>query len=189
MCAACSTPRLNQSYELRPPWEQHLRYVPHRVHNGYNIPTRLNAANYLRGLILGSTNRPSLLCALGLSLYQSQHTDAAIEFKRRRLVNRQMITNWGQTDVPWHLKSSISMSVHPHGSQRLTPDEYLTHTPPHTSSLVKIGPKKKKQRNLIWRPRYVYERLCSLCATRWCWRNILTSGFEYDRYLRSRIDV
>ena len=34
--AACPTPRLNQSYELRPPWEQHLRYVPHRVRNGYN---------------------------------------------------------------------------------------------------------------------------------------------------------
>ena len=37
MCAACPTPRLNQSYELRPPWEQHLRYVPHRVRNGYNM--------------------------------------------------------------------------------------------------------------------------------------------------------
>ena len=35
VCAACRTPRLNQSYELRPPWE-HLRYVPHRVRNGYN---------------------------------------------------------------------------------------------------------------------------------------------------------
>ena len=36
VCAACPTPRLNQSYELRPPWEQHLRYFPHRVRNGYN---------------------------------------------------------------------------------------------------------------------------------------------------------
>jgi len=36
VCAACPTPRLNQSYELRPLWEQHLRYVPHRVRNGYN---------------------------------------------------------------------------------------------------------------------------------------------------------
>jgi hypothetical protein len=36
VCAACPTPRLNQSYELLPPWEQHLRYVPHRVCNGYN---------------------------------------------------------------------------------------------------------------------------------------------------------
>jgi len=36
VCAACTTPRLNQSYELRPPWEQHLRYVPHRFRNGYN---------------------------------------------------------------------------------------------------------------------------------------------------------
>ena len=34
--AACPTPRLNQSYELRPSWEHHLRYVPHRVRNGYN---------------------------------------------------------------------------------------------------------------------------------------------------------
>ena len=24
------------SYELRPPWEQHLRHVPHRVRNGYD---------------------------------------------------------------------------------------------------------------------------------------------------------
>ena len=37
VCAACTTPRLNQSYELRPPWEQHLRYVPQRVRNGYNM--------------------------------------------------------------------------------------------------------------------------------------------------------
>ena len=36
MRAARTTPRLNQSYELRPPWEQHLRYVPHWVRNGYN---------------------------------------------------------------------------------------------------------------------------------------------------------
>jgi len=36
VCAACPTPRLNQSYELRPPWGQYLRYVPHRVRNGYN---------------------------------------------------------------------------------------------------------------------------------------------------------
>jgi len=39
VCAACPTPRLNQSYELRPPWEQHLRYVPHRVRNGLNNST------------------------------------------------------------------------------------------------------------------------------------------------------
>ena len=44
VCAACHTPRLNQSYELRPPWEQHLRYVPHRVRNGYNnLDRRSNA--------------------------------------------------------------------------------------------------------------------------------------------------
>ena len=36
VCAACPIPHLNQSYELRPSWEQHLRYVPHRVRNGYN---------------------------------------------------------------------------------------------------------------------------------------------------------
>jgi hypothetical protein len=36
VCAACPTPRLNQSYELHPPWEQQLRYVPHRIRNGYN---------------------------------------------------------------------------------------------------------------------------------------------------------
>ena len=36
VCAVCNTPRLNQSYEMRPTWEQHLRYVPLRVRNGYN---------------------------------------------------------------------------------------------------------------------------------------------------------
>ena len=35
-CAACPTPRLNLSPELRPSWKQHLRYVPYRVRNGYN---------------------------------------------------------------------------------------------------------------------------------------------------------
>ena len=35
VCAACPSPSLNQSYDLRPPWEQHPRYVPHRVRNGY----------------------------------------------------------------------------------------------------------------------------------------------------------
>ena len=41
VCAACPTPRLNLSSELRPSWEQHPRYVPHRVRNEYNISTRL----------------------------------------------------------------------------------------------------------------------------------------------------
>ena len=36
VCAACPTPRLNLSSELRPSWEQHPRYGPHRVRNGYN---------------------------------------------------------------------------------------------------------------------------------------------------------
>ena len=40
VCAACPTPSLNQSYKLRLPWEQYLRYVPHRVRNGYNIDPR-----------------------------------------------------------------------------------------------------------------------------------------------------
>jgi len=34
-CAACPNPRLNLSSELRHSWEQHLRYVPHRMRNGY----------------------------------------------------------------------------------------------------------------------------------------------------------
>jgi len=41
-CAACPTPRLNQSYELRPPWEQYLRYFPRRVRNGYNNVSSLS---------------------------------------------------------------------------------------------------------------------------------------------------
>ena len=28
-------PVLTRVTELRPPWEEHLRYVPHRVRNGY----------------------------------------------------------------------------------------------------------------------------------------------------------
>ena len=50
VCATCPTPRLNQSYELRPPWEQHLRSVPHRVRNGYNI--RLSGRGLCFGLSL-----------------------------------------------------------------------------------------------------------------------------------------
>jgi len=46
VCAACPNPRLNQSYELRPPWEQHLRYVPHRVRNGYKKCTALNLVHF-----------------------------------------------------------------------------------------------------------------------------------------------
>ena len=45
VCAACPTPRLNQSYELRAPWEQHLRYVPHRVRNGYNSVHRASVTD------------------------------------------------------------------------------------------------------------------------------------------------
>jgi len=36
VCVACPTPRLNQSYELRPFWEQYSRHVPERVRAGYN---------------------------------------------------------------------------------------------------------------------------------------------------------
>ena len=36
VCAACPTPLLNLSFELRPSWKQHPRYVPHRVRAGYN---------------------------------------------------------------------------------------------------------------------------------------------------------
>jgi len=36
VCADCLISRFNQSYELCSPWEQHLRYVPHWVRNGYN---------------------------------------------------------------------------------------------------------------------------------------------------------
>ena len=49
VCAACPTPRLDQSYELRPPWEQHLRYVPHRVRNGYNKDVSRNHAVHAHG--------------------------------------------------------------------------------------------------------------------------------------------
>jgi len=55
VCAACPTPRLNKSYELRPPWGQYLRYVPHRVRNGYNsrVPTVfvMSLSIYLRDVI------------------------------------------------------------------------------------------------------------------------------------------
>ena len=33
VCAACPTPRLNLSSEIRPSWEQHPRYVSHWVRN------------------------------------------------------------------------------------------------------------------------------------------------------------
>jgi len=42
---AYPTPRLNLSSELRPFWEQHPRYVPHRVREGYNKSVPLQAWN------------------------------------------------------------------------------------------------------------------------------------------------
>jgi len=56
-----------------------------------DLPTRLIAAKYLRGLILGSTDRTSLLCTVGPSLCQCQHADCATEFKRLRVKSGQMI--------------------------------------------------------------------------------------------------
>ena len=45
VCAACPNPRLNLSSELRPFWEQHPRYVPHRVRNGYNTTLHRGISN------------------------------------------------------------------------------------------------------------------------------------------------
>ena len=53
MCAACPTPRLNQSYELRPLWEQHLRYVPLQVRKGYNIGM-FNFKQFVHSYAIGS---------------------------------------------------------------------------------------------------------------------------------------
>ena len=47
VCAACPTPCLNLSSELRPSWEQYPRYIPHRVRNGYNNNTKNNAYIYI----------------------------------------------------------------------------------------------------------------------------------------------
>jgi len=45
VCAASPTPRLNQSYELRPPWEKQQRFVPHRVRNGYNMNNKYEVSH------------------------------------------------------------------------------------------------------------------------------------------------
>jgi len=58
VCAACPTLRLNLSSELSPSWEQHPRYVPHRVRYGYNhntngnYPPRSKLLDETRALIL-----------------------------------------------------------------------------------------------------------------------------------------
>ena len=49
----CVRPALlpvNQSYELRPPRELHLRYVPHRVRNGYNRSLKAKGTTLLPDL-------------------------------------------------------------------------------------------------------------------------------------------
>jgi len=48
--AACLSPRLNLSSELRPSWEQHPRYVPHRVRNRYNNTFMLEISTERRHL-------------------------------------------------------------------------------------------------------------------------------------------
>jgi len=57
VCAACPTPHLNQSYELHPPWEQHLRYVPHRIRNRYNTWTVIILTTLLWPTLLLWTKR------------------------------------------------------------------------------------------------------------------------------------
>ena len=68
MCAACPTPLLNQSYELRPPWEQHLRYVPHRVRNGYNKTYVVNCCSCLSRI---SDNRMAHNWLFGMILFSA----------------------------------------------------------------------------------------------------------------------
>ena len=54
VCAACPTPRLNLSSELRPSWEQYPRYVPHRVRAGYNsCATNRKVAGSIPGGVIG----------------------------------------------------------------------------------------------------------------------------------------
>ena len=65
VCAACPTPRLNQSYELRPPWEQHLGYVSRRVRNGYNNTDILESGKESTQALRGSRAAPpDLYCTL-----------------------------------------------------------------------------------------------------------------------------
>jgi len=73
VCAACLTPRLNLSSELRPSWEQHRRNLPLRVQAGYNI------SMYQRVFIVAGSNlwrvrkiaRERLLASSSLSVYPS----------------------------------------------------------------------------------------------------------------------
>jgi hypothetical protein len=66
VCTACPTPRLNQSNELRPPWEQHLRNFPHRVRNGYDslCTCTRNEVNICRAVsTTGLSGKHSGLCS------------------------------------------------------------------------------------------------------------------------------
>ena len=67
VCAACPTPRLNQSYELLPPREQHLRYVPHRVRNGCNTCGLVFTCH--RVSYHGSFRKQNFQCRRGNAVY------------------------------------------------------------------------------------------------------------------------
>ena len=64
VCAACPTPSLNQSYELRPPWGQNLRYVPHRVRNGYGTAqvAGFHTVNSSNGLTIDTSTWQLKIC-------------------------------------------------------------------------------------------------------------------------------
>ena len=83
VCAACPTPRLNHSYELCPPCEQHLRYIPHRVRNGYNTTlwTQSKVCKYINKFIFSCPSvgekysdvlmmKSVILCLFSMFLYQ-----------------------------------------------------------------------------------------------------------------------
>ena len=75
VCVACPPPHLKQSYKLRPPWEQHLRYVPHWARNGYNKAKQMSKVkNGRKRLFREGVMSVQLLERIGTTLNKRQET-------------------------------------------------------------------------------------------------------------------
>ena len=111
MCAACPTPRLNLSSELRPSWEQHPRYLPHRVRNGYNRRFLFNHLKTKSVFYIGTQSVPRCKhCTL--RLYKTN----LFMLCKVRVHTKHLNTMWEQCRIFecytwWYMKKSLDFKM------------------------------------------------------------------------------
>jgi len=118
VCAACWTPRLNLSSELRPSWKKYPRYVPHRVRTGYSTATIWehepeNNFTLLTcfGIFNFTSRKNSYLCASLLCSTYSVQQPRHLSYRGTSF----SVPFW-QTSVPWvinHRVTNVSFSCSP----------------------------------------------------------------------------